>query len=153
VSDFALTSDAYGRGDFSLEAGDYLHEDGMRTAIFLSLWTDRLAEAGDVLPDAGTDRRGYWADAVPVVAGDRYGSRLWLLRRSKRDGPTLARAQAYAREALQWLVEDGVASAVEVVVEWLPAPIYGVAIGVTVRRPEGGASYRYEHTWIAEEAR
>ena len=48
------------------------------------------------------------------ASGDHIGSRLWLLSREKQLAGVLERARHYAEEALTWLVEDGVATAVQV---------------------------------------
>lgn len=82
-------------------------------AVIISLFTWGRARPDDDLP--GADRMGWWGDSFPAVAGDRIGSRLWLLARSKITSSTVARAKEYAQEALAWLVDDGVAS--EVIVQ------------------------------------
>lgn len=86
-------------------------DSGLRTAVLLSLFSDARAEPGDELPD-GVSRGGYWGDAYPARPGDRWGSRLWLLSRSTITREVLRRAETYAREALAWAVEDGIASRV-----------------------------------------
>lgn len=50
----------------------------------------------------------------PAVQNDRTGSRLYLLRRSKLTNKTPQLARDYAREALAWMVEDGVASRLDI---------------------------------------
>jgi phage gp46-like protein len=50
---------------------------------------------------------GWWGDSYPAIADDRIGSRLWLLRRVKLTAQTQRDAEFYAREALQWLLDDG----------------------------------------------
>ena len=110
--------------DCGMEAGDLVAEGSLRTAVILSLFLDRRANDDDILPNDSDDRRGWWADTVaPMtdygigggsVSGDRIGSRLWLLSREKQLAGVLERARHYAEEALTWLVEDGVATAVQV---------------------------------------
>lgn len=101
--------------DCEVRAADLLAERDLETAVLLSLLCDARARDDDVLPDGGTDRRGWWADsAAPEVEGDRTGSRLWLLSREKILPETLRRARDYAEEALAWLVEDGAAESVRV---------------------------------------
>ncbi len=99
--------------DITLEGSDLASDEGLQTAVILSLFLDRRAEADDELPDGG-ERRGWWADAFPDVENDRIGSRLWLLSREKRLNLVLVRAREYAAEALQWLLDDGVAEAVDI---------------------------------------
>ncbi len=50
----------------------------------------------------------------PAVQNDRTGSRLYLLRRSKLTNKTPQLARDYVREALAWMVEDGVASRLDI---------------------------------------
>ncbi|WP_241727556.1 phage GP46 family protein, partial [Cronobacter sakazakii] len=50
----------------------------------------------------------------PSVGNDRIGSRLYLLQRSKLTNATATRAKDYARQALAWMEEDGVAARVDV---------------------------------------
>lgn len=110
--------------DCGMEAGDLVAEGSLRTAVILSLFLDRRAEDDDILPNDSDDRRGWWADTVAPMtdygigggsaSGDHIGSRLWLLSREKQLAGVLERARHYAEEALTWLVEDGVATAVQV---------------------------------------
>lgn len=87
----------------------------LHRAVVMSLFTWRRAGTDDPVDDA--ERQGWWGDATPMVAGDRIGSRLWLLRRRTITEQTLRDARTYAREALQWLIDDGAATAVDVTVE------------------------------------
>ncbi len=78
--------------------------------VLVSLLTWRRAAPGDDLPNAG-ERNGWWGDAF---TGDELGSRLWLFTRSTVKRHTAAEAEQYAREALAWLVTDGIAARVDV---------------------------------------
>ena len=84
----------------------------LRRSVTISLFTWRRAGPDDRLDD--DDRKGWWADCVPTVAGDRIGSRLWLLQRRTITQDTLRDAKEYAEEALRWMTDDGVVSAVTV---------------------------------------
>lgn len=153
-TDIALEWDSTaGAASVVVEANDLKPDDGLATSIYLSLFLDRRAEPGDVLPDGVTDRRGWWADAHPVAAGDVIGSRLWLLERSKNTPDVLDRATTYAREALQWLLDDRVSDRVDVTTEFLDG-VAGLGIVVTVYRPGvDPARFRFDRTWDAEETR
>ncbi len=96
------------------EGGDLQSDEGMRTAVALSLLSDRRALPDDELPGGGTDRRGWWADALADRQDDQFGSRLWLLGREKDLASVRDRAETYARESLEWLLEDKVAESLEV---------------------------------------
>ena len=116
--------------DIGVAAGDLVHEDGLKTAVLISLFTDRRAEADDALPADDSDRRGWWGDLVPPAEGDRIGSKLWLLTREKTTREVLNRAREYARESLEWLIEDGIADRLEVDAEYIRMGFLGLAIRI-----------------------
>lgn len=131
--------------DYALGALGLAEDDGLETAVVLSLFTDRRAEEDDALPGGGDDRRGFWGD----VPGDRIGSRLWLLHREKQTPAVLGRAQQYAREALTWLIDDGIASAVDVVASIPRGGILALEIGIT-RPANPPIRYRFERFWSGD---
>ncbi|WP_145483109.1 phage GP46 family protein [Yersinia aldovae] len=94
-------------GDWQTGGGGLLDGSDLETAILISLFTDRLARTDDVIE--GDDRRGWWGDS-----GSEYpiGSRLWLLRREKLTTQVALKAEDYANEALVWLLDDGVVTAI-----------------------------------------
>lgn len=140
-----------GAASVVVENNDLKRDEGLLTDIYVSLFTNRRAEPGDVLPEGVTDRQGWWADAVPVVEGDKIGSRLWLLDRSKKTTEVLDRAVTYGREALQWLLDDLVCDRFDFTAEFAS---FGLAYVVTVYRPGvDPAHFRFNHTWDAEESR
>lgn len=135
-------------GNIALDGVGVIEDHGLRSAVLISLFTDRRAEADDVLPDGSGDRRGWWADAYADVDGDRIGSRLWLLSREKQLNSVLARARGYAEESLRWMVEDGVASAVRVQAEIVQPGTLGLRI--EIERPASGViEYRFQSLWEA----
>ena len=108
--------------DCAISGADLLRDDGLQTAVILSLFLDRRAREDDVIPDGTGNRRGWWADtALPSISNgaqgnyDSHGSRLWLLHREKQMPEVLRRAKDYAQEGLAWLIEDKVARKVDVV--------------------------------------
>ncbi len=130
--------------DVLLQGADLATDDGLETAVILSLFTDRLAEEDDVIPDGTNDRRGWWADAYPDIPADKIGSRLWLLHREKQLQTVVLRAQEYAQEALAWLVEDGIASAVRVTASIVRNGVLG--LDVEIDRPMQPAA-RFQFAW------
>ncbi len=129
--------------DLVLDGPELAIEQGLDTAIVISLFTDARASADDELPGGpGSDPRGFWADAVaPVVPGDVTGSKLWLLQRSKRTPDVILKVQAFGAAALQWLVDDGHADTVV-----CTAQAYGdsgIALGVAVKVDGKDQAYSY----------
>lgn len=118
------------RMDVALENGDLAQDDGLRTAVLLSLFLDRVASDDDAVDD--DDRRGSWMDQYLDNPNDHLGSRLWLLRRAKETADTLQRARTYTEEALRWMVEDGIARKVETEAEWVRAGVLGLGVTITL---------------------
>lgn len=147
MSDLALVWDGY-NCDLALSNADLLLDDGLQSAIYISLFSDGRAHSDDALPDGTSDRRGWWADAWPQIEGDQIGSRLWLLDREKELPETLRRAKEYAKQALTWLVDDGIAVRVDVAVS---VPRRGVlAWLITLYRAEGGnENFKFDVLWSA----
>lgn len=132
--------------DLALEQFALAVDEGLQTAVILSLFTDARARDDDVLPAGQTDRRGWWGDAWPAAEGDRFGSRLWLLRATKQLRQSLVDARQYAEVALAWMVDDGVASSVEV--ETFVARDEVMGMIVRIHRPDGTAlPIRFETLW------
>lgn len=137
-------------GDLAVDGAQLAADDGLETAVVLSLFTDRRANDDDALPDAQgqaeREPRGWWGDSYAEVPGDRIGSRLWLLAREKQLPAVLERARQYADEALRWLVEDGVAREVNVRAELVRDGVLGLAIEIV--RPRVPVSrFRFETFW------
>ncbi|HHH3609424.1 TPA: phage GP46 family protein [Enterobacter roggenkampii] len=84
--------------------------DPLTRAVVISLFTHRRAD-----PDDNVDvPMGWWGDTWPVVANDRYGSKLWLLQRSKLTNGLVNTVRSYLRDALQWMQDDGVVTRIDI---------------------------------------
>jgi phage gp46-like protein len=138
----------YGSADIRLVGPDLDTTQDLATAVIVSLFTDRLADSSDKLPQNETDRRGWWGDSYADNAGDLTGSRLW----STSNDRTPLIAQGYILEALQWLIADGVAASVDAQCFFLP----GATGAVTQRRlgaivtifRQGLAPLKMEFSWV-----
>lgn len=108
-----------GECDLVVDAdGVLVNDDPVPTAVLVSLFQDRRVTAGEV-PE-GVSLAGWWGDAYTFQAGDVEGSRLWtLLVRGREDRVARLAAADHAREALAWMIEDGVADALDAVAETL----------------------------------
>ncbi|WP_211369165.1 phage GP46 family protein [Roseospira navarrensis] len=149
LTDAALIWDAEaGAADLALGPdGDLVADDGLRTAVIVSLFSDRRARPDDTMPDqrpdADQDRRGWWGDALPptiggrVFIGDRIGSRLWLLQREKITPETLARHRDAIREALAWMTDAAVGLARSVDVQVERQGLNRVAARITITLHDG----------------
>jgi phage gp46-like protein len=119
VTPFVVTFDLLQRPDNLID-----ETEAFATAVMVALGTDRRANDDDILPngEADTDRRGWWADtnADSIWNGWAIGTRLWLLNRHKitdntaRQGSSLARVDAYIREALQPFIDAQMCTRIDV---------------------------------------
>lgn len=139
-----ITSNTTGTScDYAVANGALAAEHDIKTAVLISLFTDRRAEPDDELPNPGGSLRGWWGDALNPR---RIGSRLWLLSREKQLRSVVNRAKGYAEEALAWLVEDGVAKNVQITA-YIAAPGW-LALDVVVERDTGAASkFKFDFAW------
>lgn len=142
MSDITLYYDVNDvRCDWKVGAGDLVCGDDLQTAILISLLTDRLADASD--DTDGSDRRGWWGDADQEWL---VGSRLWLLRREKLTTQVAIRAEMYASEALQWMLEDGVVSAITTDARIVyPDRLY---LTVSYTRPDSDTTEYQSFSWV-----
>lgn len=140
------------QGDLSIVGPDLEEDDGLQTAVAISLFTDRRVREGEQLPrtsmpgDTALDRRGWWGDTFPPVEGHLTGSRLWTLAREKQTDAVVQRARDFALEALRWLLDDGIARAVNVTTEINAPGVLGLLVEV-VRPDKPVAQYRFENFW------
>jgi phage gp46-like protein len=118
--------------------------ESLSRAVIISLFTWRRANPDDITEG---QKMGYWGDvAEPPAANDKIGSRLWLLAREKILNSTFNRAREYAKEALQWFIDDGIASKVDVVAERYGTD--GMALICTIYRVDGQAiTLRFDNAW------
>tara|TARA_R100001086_G_scaffold133667_3_gene69465 strand:- start:6726 stop:7964 length:1239 start_codon:yes stop_codon:yes gene_type:complete len=101
--------------------------------VVATLYTDARADAADVRP--GQDRRGWWGDTYQPGAG----SLLWTLQPKPITADTAPLAAQMARDALEWLITDGLATDVDVRAEVQQASSGArIALEVTVTRREDG---------------
>lgn len=138
------------RGDWLIEPPGLAADHDLETAVVLSLFTDASARPDDELPDLTDDRRGWWGNwqsPESIVLG----SRLWLLTRAKSTEDTRRRAEAYAAEALQWLLDDGVAARVDVGAMYLETgttPPATLVLRVRIIRDDGSVyDHRFDWAW------
>jgi phage gp46-like protein len=89
-------------------SGAVAREDGLRTAILLSLFLDARAGEEDPLPDPlNRDRRGWVGDVLAPTAGDRIGSRLWLLARALEGYHVTVFAYGQTASGKTWTMDGG----------------------------------------------
>ncbi len=136
------------RADLVIADGGFALDAGLRTAVLVSLFTDRVAAPDYVPPPGGSqDRRGWWGDtfrARPI------GSRLWQLNRAKKSGQADIpnRARDYCIEALQWMIASGIVKTIAVTTGWQIGAVTVLGIAITITKPSGvTVPFAYEWVW------
>lgn len=142
MSDAALTWNDFG-ADIAIENGDLRADEGLATAVLVSLFTDARAPSVDLLPEGATGLRGWWGD---FDSDEPTGSLLWLINREKVIPETAEKAREYCVEALRWLIDEEIAESYEVDVKLIK--LYYMQITIAVRR---GTAQRYDYLWQAVE--
>lgn len=120
-------NEAEARGDWQVSGGRLLTGHLLRSAVLISLFTDRRVDEPGAA-GASDDPRGWWQDSFEAVP---IGSRLWTLRRRKiADRAALVvEARDICQEALAWMIEA------ELVV--------ALSIDVTLERPAASTVLRF----------
>ncbi|HFI9553627.1 TPA: phage GP46 family protein [Escherichia coli] len=108
-------------------------------------WKDRLQDASfRGVPfkveeeSAGTGRR---------VETHEYGSRLWLLQRSKLTNQLVQTVRGYIRECLQWMIDDGVVSRIDLDIR--RTGINELGNSITLWRRDGPVMISFDDLWSA----
>lgn len=146
ICDWKLAGATAQQNAYGLAANHALH-----TAILISLFTWRRAESYDALP-SGADPKGWWGDSVDLDKNEtRLGSRLWLLLRSILNNETARKAEDYAYEALQPLIDQGAVARFDVVAT--PNIVDGqLVLDVRAYSQDGQKIYeqKFERIWRQE---
>lgn len=132
--------------DAVFESNDLSTDEGLQTAVTISLFTDRRVSA-DELPDGQSDQRGWWGDALNEN-NDKIGSKLWILEREKITTEVFEDFKTYCEEALQWMIDDEIAESVVVTVERID--LYSISVVIEINRPQDERQrYRFNYLWNA----
>jgi len=131
--------------DLVRDGGNLSQEDALYTAVFISLFSDARIEPAEVGPSE-VSGGGWWGDAHAEVPGDLFGSKLWRHRRSPASTDTLREVQEDAKDALAWMLEDGIAESISTGARWLAR---GVGLLTTeIAKPDGSVD-KWDWLWRA----
>ena len=115
--------------------------DTLTRAVVISLFTHRRAD-----PDDNADvPMGWWGDTWPMVANDRYGSKLWLLQRSKLTNALVYTVRTDIRESLQWMLDDGVVSRIDIDIQ--RTGINELGNSIVLWRRDGPVTISFNDFW------
>jgi phage gp46-like protein len=94
------------------ESGDITADDSFDTSIFASLYSDGRADASQIAPPE--NGRRWNGDANTTLEVYLFGSKLWLLDQERLTQPTVNKARDYAQASLQWIIDLGFATRIDV---------------------------------------
>ena len=120
--------------DLAIVRGTPLIDDGLQTAVYISLFSDART-AGEA---------GWWGD---VLGGPSLGSRLWTLARAKLTPGIESIIAGYCREALSWMIENGIAESITPIITIIPPGTISIEVGIT--QPGNAKASEYRFTWAA----
>jgi len=114
----------------------------LRNAAGICIFTDRRSDADDIVPN----EMGYPGDDLNAINEKSLGSKLWLRLRGKSLPATLTEAEADVKESLQWLLDDKIASAINVEAEFLGTAKQALRfVGEIVRLD--GENLKFNYVW------
>ena len=135
-----------GRGDIEITSAGLRQDDGLATLVLQILFTDARADPSDVLPDGTNDRRGWIGD---TFADEPWGSKLWLLDRSKITTDVRNKAVTYAQTALERHLKPDYAK--QVVVTGAIPQLQMLQLDIAITRPDGSAmTLSIKQRWEAQ---
>jgi len=103
-------------------------DDGLENAAYLSLFSDE----------------GWWGNAVSAES-EKATSRLYTMDRRTLTNQARLDAEEYARQALAWMVTEGVAKKVTVTAS-LPS-IGMLGLMILIEQPDRTSTIRYQINW------
>ena len=144
---------ATGTGDLNMLASGMLETgNDLETASLLSMFTDAQADLGDIV--YGTDPAGVWFDtyatledpALPTIANDRIGSKIYQAFARPRTQDTLNWLRDEIIRCHGWMMTDGVAATVDANA-FFTGP---GGIGATVTITANGQANVFSYVWSQE---
>jgi len=120
-------------GDVAFANGQPDMDQGLETAVYISLFSSKT----------------WWGNAL---GGSALGSDLETILSQTLSNRTRLDAEEYARQALRWMLEEGIAKAVTVAAT-IPR-VDTLLLTVTVEQPGNAISrLRYQINWAAQRVR
>jgi len=114
--------------DLAITDGQPAMDEGLENAVTLSLFTSR----------------GWWGNAVSA-GSEQFGSDLASISRRTLTNQTRLDAEEFARQALAWLVDDGITKAVTVT-GTIPA-VGMLGLTINIEQPDKISTIRFQINW------
>jgi phage gp46-like protein len=147
MQDILIRANRDGLYDFVIEGNEFASAGGFETAIPVSLFTDARAPAALVAEPQ--NRRGWIGNLMTAATMRQLGSILWILDQTRITQETLNVARLAAKDAFQWMIDDGVA--LGVLVNLTRRSQTGIIITIQITDTSNVVS-RYQTLWRATNA-
>lgn len=119
--------------DIGFSGADIELTDSLENSVAISLMLDTKAEQrNSEFAHVEHTHGGWWADSID---GYEIGSRLWTLCKNKNSEQTKETARKLCVDALQWMIDDGVAK--DVTAEIIGVSKERIDVAITITRPDG----------------
>lgn len=128
--------------DISFEDGDFKSTEGLESAIIISLFTDKRASESEV--SEPSLRRGWVGNELNEDSTYNIGSKLWLVSQARANQKSLNDSISFAKESLQWMIDDQIAKDITVTGELL---IQGVKLFITFTRFDSSSFSMQFNLW------
>jgi phage gp46-like protein len=125
------------------DTGDLKKSKDLYTSLIISILADRRSLNDDEIPNS----RGWVGDAIKKESETKVGSRIWLLGRAKTTILNLQLLEEYAKEALDWYVDQGIAESYTLNVFYADKVRGITCLEVELIRPEGNINKTFNFTW------
>jgi phage gp46-like protein len=114
-SDIKLIQDDSGIWDIDFADGDFKLTDGLDTAVYMSVLSDKRASITEVKDPIL--RRGHFTNEFSDVEGYQVGSKLWLYTdQAKNTEENELLIENSVTDGLKWMIDDNIISKSQVVV-------------------------------------
>jgi len=111
--DIKFTQDSNGDWDINFTNGDFEMTEGLDTALYLSVFSNKRASASQVTESIL--RRGHFTNEFSQVAGYEVGSLLWLYtEQAKNTSNNLSLIEGSVYDGLKWMIEDKIISKIDI---------------------------------------
>lgn len=114
------------------ESGMLDASSGFETPVTASLFTWGRSPNANVSEQG--QRFGWWGDSYTTKPP--IGSLIWTLRRAKNSPETRRRLRSMCRDALAWMVADGIAKSITVEAERYA--LQAISLKISILRADGG---------------
>jgi phage gp46-like protein len=144
--DIAMIPSTNGDADIAIVNDDILIDDGLETAVYISLFTDMRDPAS-----SDSNKHGYWGDTLGLnpFADSPLGSLLWEYSRVVIDTDIVNAVKTACKNSLQWMITDGIAESVSVTSEKQGNNAY--IFDISIKKPGStGPGYLYRINWEAQ---